>query len=113
MKGKHWMAAGLIFSIAGLSWLGVRAEGVSGDEFRNLVIESDAQSGASWYLYRESKDTYCFKYSRLMVPKRYCVPKQDIEVKNGPDGRSKIGYVYKNQFVLKTGRFPGALSEVF
>lgn len=113
MNWRKWATAALLFAIAGIAWLSIRAEGVSGDEFRILVMASDSQSSASWYLYSQSEDAYCFKYSRPIVPKRYCVPKRDLEVKNGPNGKSKVGYVYKDQFVLKANRFPGATGQVF
>lgn len=89
----------------------LRTERISGDELRKLIDTNNANSYASWYLYKIDKEQYCFKYSRPLIPKKYCVPTTDLEVHNSPDGSAVFGYMGKSDLFLKEGRHPGARRE--
>ena len=86
---------------------------VSGDEFKQIVIESDLSSSTTWKLYRETSEEYCFRLSQSILPRNYCVPKRDLRVLNGPDGRAILGHIRKNDLELVAGRRPGATRDVF
>lgn len=90
-----------------------RESTVSGDELRTIVKLSDFKSYGSWFLYRETNDSYCLKLSRPIVSERYCVPKSDMVIKNGEGGASKMGVIYKGEWVLKEGRYQGAKEQAF
>ena len=94
------------------AWLYFSVENVSGEEFKELVVSSDASSYSSWYLYEQNGDLMCFRYSRPVVPKKYCVPRGDLDVVRG-DGTSGFGYVRNGEFALKADRSPGAKRIVF
>lgn len=109
---KKIAAIVLVGLVALVGWLYFWVHKVSGDEFQKLVIASDASSYSSWYLYEQSDDYLCFKYSRPVVPKKYCVPRNELEVLR--EGRAlQRGYVRNGEFALKEGRYPGAKRVVF
>lgn len=87
---------------------------ISGDRFKSLVVESYSYMYSSWYLYFEDQHRYCLRYSRPVVPIRYCVSKRDLEIRNSKDSKtSEIGFIGINEFVLKANRQPGLAEEVF
>lgn len=98
-----------------IGWLHLTREvHISGDQLKPLVLESDSYSYSSWLLYFEDQHMYCLSYSRPIVPMRYCVPKSDLEVRNAEGtGKSEIGYIGIDQFVLKANRRAGLAEEVF
>lgn len=107
------VTVGVLLLVGGALWVELRPKRISGDRLREISLWSDSQSTASWFLYKKKGDEYCFRYSRPVLPEHFCVKKTDVEVVNGPNGTSEIGYVRQNQLVLKAGRYKGASEEVF
>lgn len=85
------------------------ATSLSGRQFKDLVQRSYTESYSYWYLYFEDESRYCFKVPRPLVPKRYCVSKKEIIIRNA-GGTSQIAYVYEGEFFLIThdGKAPSA-----
>jgi hypothetical protein len=105
--------AATAFWAACLWWYLYSESLVSGEEFKTIVDRSSFKSYGSWFLYREDKTWYCLKLSRPVVPERFCVPKKEIEIRNAESGGSELGVVYKDEWVLKKDRYPGAKEEIF
>lgn len=113
---KHWIKS---FAVVSAFWATClwsylyREAWVPGEEFRLIVERSSFKSYASWYLYREDAEAYCMRLSRPIVPERFCVPKREIEIRNGNNKGSEIGVISKGEWVLKKDRYPDAKEEVF
>ena len=86
---------------------------VSGEELKAIVDRNSFKSYGSWSLYREDKIWYCLKLSRPVVPERFCVPKKEIEIRNAENSGSKMGVIYKDEWVLRKDRYPNAKEQVF
>lgn len=114
-RGKV-VASVVIFLISiflGLIYLTKENE-VSGDQLKVIVLESDRKTYASWYLYYEDGQKYCLRFSRPILPIRYCVPKTDLDIRNSEDSsRSEVGYIGMGDFILKENRRPGLPQETF
>lgn len=82
------------------AWLVLKTDNVSGDEFRSIYISEVVHAYSSWYLYKIDSDRLCFRHSRPVVPKKYCVPSSELSVRNSKDGKAELGFVTsKNLFV--------------
>lgn len=107
------IAAALIALSIGCIYL-TRENEISGDQLKTLVQQSDRKIYSSWYLYYEDQRKYCLRFSRPILPIRYCVPKTDLDIRNSEGSRSsEIGYIGMGDFVLKGNRRPGLPEEVF
>ncbi len=105
----------VILLMLSIGWAYLTREiGMSGDQFKSLVLERDRYMYSSWYLYFEDRQKYCLRYSRPIVPINYCVPKSDLEIRNSKGSEtSEIGFIGVGEFVLKANRRPGFAEERF
>ena len=112
----HWIKCFVIVTAfwAACLWAYLSSESlVSGEELKTIVDRSSFKSYGSWFLYHEDKTMYCLKLSRPIVPERFCVPKNEIEIRNADDGGSEKGVIYKGEWILKKNRYNGAEEEAF
>lgn len=117
MTSKRKIIIGILITLISLSagWIYLTRENeISGDQLKALVLESDRKIYSSWYLYYEDQRKYCLRFSRPIVPIRYCVPKSDLDIRNseGSDN-SEIGYIGMGEFVLKENVRRGLTEEAF
>lgn len=94
-------------------WMFLRAETVTGEQFKQLMDDSARNSMSTWYLYSDHDDFYCFRTPRPPWPdKRYCVAKSELEIIKAPN-EPLIDFVGEGELALKAERYPGAKRIVF
>lgn len=100
---KKWIIV-LAAAIAAIipTYMLLRTENVSGEKFKSLYIDSVEHAYSTWYLYEITGDRLCFKYSRPIVPKRYCVPASELSVKNGKEGNAATGFVTSKELFVRS-----------
>ena len=86
---------------------------LTGDEFAEVLKESDGNSYGHWYLYRSDAQWHCVgtPYYPYLPDRHSCVSTREVEIAPGPDGDVVPRYLWYKDVVLKAGRYPGAKRE--
>ena len=112
---KRWIF-GLLLAVSfvsvALMWE-LRPREISGDQLREVVLESDGHAYSSWFLYEVTPQYFYLRFSRPIIPLRYAVSRLDLEINNGDNASAQLGFVFSGQFKLIAERYPGARSQVF
>jgi len=99
---KKFVALGVFLVVLAVpAWLVLKTDHLSGSEFEAKYRASVEHAYSSWYLFKVTNEEYCFRYSRPIVPKNYCVPTSDVVVRNTRDGKAESGFVSSRQLFLK------------
>jgi hypothetical protein len=83
---------------------------LGGEEFRDVMQESDRHSATTWRFYDEAPAEYCFRLSGAYVPMHFCVSRSELEVS---PALAEGDYVGAGELALRAGRRPGAAREPF
>ncbi|WP_408951398.1 hypothetical protein [Lysobacter sp. Hz 25] len=98
---KWFLALAMIIVAVTPVYMLLRTDDVSEKKFKSLYIDSVEHAYSTWYLYEITGERLCFKYSRPIVPKRYCVPTSELSVKNGKEGNAATGFVTSKELFVR------------
>lgn len=108
----RWHFAALIALALSVLWPSFPRT-LSGDEFAEVLKESDGNSYGHWYLYRSDARWHCVAtpYYPYFPDRHSCVSTREVEILPDRRGEGVPRYLGAYDVVLKAGRYPGAKRE--